>query len=96
MTPPPRLQRLTDSSVGQRLTQEWQGSGGHRELDTLAPERTNKDTLIELHGFQKRERGYISYISFPFSVSFPLALIGGFGPVFEKVLLRYRYIEETF
>lgn len=72
------------------------GVRGHRELDTLAPERTNKNTLIELRVFQKRERGYISYISFPFSFSFPLALFGGFGPVFEKVLLRYQYIEETF
>lgn len=79
------------------------GSGGHRELDTLAPERTNKNTFIELHVFQKRrereravERGYISHISFPFSFSFALALFGGFGPVFEKVLLRYQYIEETF
>lgn len=54
--------QLCGSEANTGVARVW----GHRELDTLAPERTNKNTLIELHVFQKRERGYISYISFPF------------------------------
>lgn len=70
--------------TGVRVQRE--GSQGAGQI--LAPERTNSNTFLELHIFLKQERGYIFLHFFLFLFFF----FGGFGPIFEKVLLRYQYI----
>lgn len=88
--------QMTDSSGGPRLTRERQGSGvtgGWTHWHLRGPTNILESSSTSF----KSERGatYLTFL-FTFSFSFPLALFRGFGPVFEKVLLRYQYIEETF
>lgn len=88
--------QMTDSSGGPRLTRERQGSGvtgGWTHWHLRGPTKILESSSTSF----KSERGatYLTFL-FTFAFSFPLALFRGFGPVFEKVLLRYQYIEETF
>lgn len=62
-----------------------QREGSQGTAHILAPERTNCNTFffLELHIFKARDGLHFFLFLFFF---------GGFGPVFEKVLLRYQYI----